>query len=374
MLFSSIPGLQNTKERLSNSIRKHKVAHALLFSGNPGGAALPMALAYASYLICENKEQGDQACGKCSACHKMEKFVHPDVHFVFPVCGTKNFTGADVVSKNFLNQWRAFLIKNPYADLEDWVNFFGGENKQAQIYRQESREIISALSLKPFEAEFKVMIIWLPELMNVSAANSLLKILEEPSGQTVFIFVSQQEGHLLSTILSRVQIVKISSFNDEEIISQLNKEFNIDKNKGRQVAIMSDGNLNTARKLAQDHENDHHRFFSDWMRLCFKKSYSELVNWAEEFFRKSKTEQKQILRYSLMMLRESLVVEHQHEEIMRVTNNELKFVEDFGRLLKIDQITLLAEEFDKAHYHLERNANAKILFLDLSITIANTIN
>lgn len=374
MLFSSIPGLQNTKKRLSNSIRKHQVAHALLFSGNPGGAALPMALAYASYLICENKEQVDQACGKCSACHKMEKFVHPDVHFVFPVCGTKNFTGADVVSKNYLNQWRAFLIKNPYADLEDWVNFFGGENKQAQIYRQESREIISALSLTPFEAEFKVMIIWLPELMNVSAANSLLKILEEPSGQTVFIFVSQQEGHLLATILSRVQIVKISSFNDEEIISQLIKEFNIDKDKGKQVAIMSDGNLNTARKLAQDHENDYHRFFSDWMRLCFKKSYGELVNWADEYSRKSKTEQKQLLRYSLIMLRESLVVEHQHEEIMRVTNNELKFVEDFGRLLKIDQITFLAQEFDKAHYHLERNANAKILFLDLSVTIANTIN
>ena len=374
MLFSSIPGLQNTKKRLSNSIRKHQVAHALLFSGNPGGAALPMALAYASYLICENKEQVDQACGKCSACHKMEKFVHPDVHFVFPVCGTKNFTGADVVSKNYLNQWRAFLIKDPYADLEDWVNFFGGENKQAQIYRQESREIISALSLTPFESEFKVMIIWLPELMNVSAANSLLKILEEPSGQTVFIFVSQQEGHLLATILSRVQIVKISSFNDEEIISQLIKEFNIDKDKGKQVAIMSDGNLNTARKLAQDHENDYHRFFSDWMRLCFKKSYGELVNRAEEYSRKSKTEQKQLLRYSLVMLRESLVVEHQHEGIMRVTNNELKFAEDFGRLLKIDQITLLAEEFDKAHYHLERNANAKILFLDLSVTIANTIN
>ena len=371
MQFQEIHGLSEIKEHLINGVKNNHVAHAQMFIGKEGSAALPMALAYASYLNCENPTDTD-SCGTCPSCSKIAKHVHPDVHYVFPVSATQKIAAKDAISKSFLPEWRNFLLTNPFGNLTSWSGVYGGENKQAAISRQESREIVSQLALKAFEGKHKIMIIWLPELMHPNAANGILKILEEPSEGTIFLLVALNEERILTTIRSRTQATRIPSFNDDELAHILQTNHQVEEPKAKQLAHMADGNLLAAVELMNDVEDDSHGMFRDWMRLCYQHDFSALADWSENFSRLNKVAQKSLLIYGLSMMREALMAGESASELIKVGGEEEKFALNFGKVLNHNRISLIAESINNAHYHLERNANPKILFMDLSIDIARS--
>ncbi|HEY3402236.1 MAG TPA: DNA polymerase III subunit delta [Ohtaekwangia sp.] len=371
MKFAAIPGLKETKTLLTEAARHNHIAHAQLFTGAVGALNLPMALAYATYLHCENK--GDDACGTCAACSKNAKFIHPDTHFVFPLSNVKGDKDEDRFKADIMKSWRAFLLEQPFGNLDDWTNYYGGEDKQALISREESREIIKTLSLKPFESPHKVMIIWQPELMHPSAANGILKILEEPPPHTYFILVTNAADRLLPTIISRTQIVTIPLLTDEEVAEQL-AEHGLDKTKAEKVAQLAEGNLNLALRLTEHQEDNNAQRFIDWMRACFKRSYGSLVAMADEYHGLDKLSQKNMITYSLNMMRESLLSISGAGTMNRTRGEELKFIQDFSKVLTLDKVEKSSRLLNDATYHLERNGSAKMIFLDLSLKLSKTLN
>ena len=371
MKFSEIVGLEEIKQRLLNTLKSGKIAHAQLFSSIAGGAALPIARAYAALINCENPIEND-SCGSCPSCTKIYKNIHPDVHFIFPVSATKDITGTNVISKSFMEQWRDFLANDPYGTLTEWANCYGGEDKQALISRQESREILKDLTLKSFEAKYKVMIIWLPEYMHSSASNSILKILEEPPGDTVFLLVSNHYQQLQATILSRVQMVRIRPFSTDEVLKFLEYN-NYDLTRSEEIAAVSNGSLNQAIRLSTKLEDDNSKSFMDWMRYCYKSSYGDLVSQSDEFARRAKLSQQSLLDYGLSVFRESIFVNLQNEKLASIQTNNNEFVKDFSKALTFKKLDKLNSEFEKAFTHLERNANPRLLFMDLSITVSKIL-
>lgn len=371
MRFTNIKGLDEVKERLINAVNQEQVAHAQLFLGKAGSPNLPMALAFASFLNCENKGETD-SCGACPSCVKTAKFIHPDVHFVFPVSGTKTITGKDVVSTNFLKDWRLFLTENPFGDINSWTKNYGGEDKQANISKEESRQIIKNLSLKAFEGKYKVMIIWLPEYMHPSAANGILKILEEPPEQTIFLLVSNDAERLLTTILSRTQVVNIPKLSDENIAEFLMEQYRVDAGKSVELAHLADGDINEALKLLNNIEDGSHHLFSDWMRDCFKKDFTQLVYRSDQFHSMNKIAQKGLLQYALSIMRESLIYETA-PQLNRASGEINDFVANFSKVMDSSKVEKISTLIDSAYYHLERNASPKIVFLDLSLYIARII-
>lgn len=368
MLFSEIFGLQDVKDKLIQSVRSDHLAHALLFLGREGSANLALALAFATYLNCTHRKSND-ACGECPSCVKNAKFIHPDVHFAFPVTSIKEKKGKELISLNFLEEWRNFLIQDPYNNAVGWNNFLGGENKQLNISREESRQIIRNLSLKPFEGEYKIMLIWLPEYMHPSSANAILKILEEPPQKTIFLLVSNDQSRLLSTILSRTQIVSIRPFSDDEIREMLIKQHFIDQHKAEQVTHLVDGNIQEALRLAREVEDDSHKIFRDWMRTCYKGDLTSMVRWSERFSSLNKAGQQTLFSYGLSIMRESLISISGEYKLSRIQGDELEFSKNLVKVLDTDKISQITEALNTGSYHLERNANPRILFLDLSINV-----
>lgn len=371
MRFEEIVGLENKKQQLVNAVKNNNVAHAQLFAGKPGSPNLAMAIAYAAYLNCENPQDSD-SCGSCPSCSKNSKYVHPDVHFVFPVSGTKDVKSEEAISERFFPQWRKFLIDSVFGDLDGWIAAYGGENKQVNISKRESREIIKNLSLKAFEGKYKITIVWLPEFMHPTAANGILKILEEPPENTVFILVTDNADKLLPTITSRTQRVTIPSFEDKAIIDLLVTKFGIDESQASTIAPMADGDINAALKMANSMEDDSHDFFANWMRSCFKKDLATLVDMSEEYHKQSKLTQRSLMKYGLTIFRESLVFAHA-PSTNRVSGAIHGFIEKFSATLDIDKISKISTLLDEALFHLERNGSPKMIFLDLSLQIAAKI-
>jgi DNA polymerase-3 subunit delta' len=368
MKFSDIPGLASVKERLIRSVNDGKVAHAQLFSGTPGALNLPLALAYTTFLHCSDRKEND-SCGVCAACSKSSKYIHPDTHFVFPIGNIKGDKDDDRFRADILKTWRAFLLEQSYGTLDDWAAAYGGEDKQANISREESREIIRALSLKSFESPFKVMIIWLPEYMHPSASNGILKILEEPPANTFFILVSNAADRLLPTVLSRLQIVQIPLLSDHEVEGWL-KQFTDDPTKITQAVRFSEGNAGLAKKLLDAEESSYQQLFADWMRACFRKEYARLVAMADEFHESDKTMQRNFLQYCLGMLRETLLHRSGAVNINRAKGGELKFIQDFSKVMTVDKIEMSGQLISESSIFLERNGSAKMIFLDLSLQVS----
>ena len=369
MRFSEIIGLEETKGKLIDAVKQNHIAHAQLFFGKEGSANLAMALAYASYINCTKRGETD-SCGECASCQKIDKLVHPDVQFVFPVSATKNITGKNVVSSSYLNEWRNFVLNAPYGGIEQWSESYGVENKQANISKEESRDIIKNLSLKAFEAEYKVMIIWLPEFMHPTAANAILKILEEPPEKTVFLLVTNDYEKLLTTILSRCQLVKIRSFNSTEIEKNLASiDPALEHSELIKIAGLSEGSLSKAISLCGEIEDDTHRIFREWMRLCWMRNFSELSNLTDSFSSLNKTTQMSLFIYGLSIMREALMSKNDMYEASRLNEEERSFVLNFGKVLSLFVLEKISIELNTAHYHLSRNASAKILFMDISLKI-----
>jgi len=372
--FSDIPGLSDIKATLIDSVRNHHVAHALLFLGKPGALNLPLALAYTTYLHCQNKGESD-SCGTCPACSKNLKHIHPDTNFVFPLNNIKNDKDEDRFKSDILKDWRSFLTDQPFGDLGDWINFYGGEDKQAAISREAGREIIKMLSLKPFESKYKVMIIWQPELMHLSAANGILKILEEPPPNTFFLLVSNAADRLLPTVLSRAQLVQVPQLSDEEVNDYLLvKQASLEEARRQEIIQLADGNLNLAIKLIDSEEDHYQSRFEDWMRSCFKRDYARLVNFSEEFHELDKLSQRNLFSYGLSMMRETLLQFSGAAAIGRVKASEANFVQNFSKIMNVNKLEKINHLMSDASYHLERNGSAKMIFLDLSIQISKTLN
>ena len=367
--FQSIPGLEEIKSQLINSVREGKIAHALLFQGKRGVLNLPIALAFAQYLHCENRGKED-VCGQCASCQLSKKFIHPDTHFAYPVGNMKSTleTGTDeeLLRAELKKYWRSFLIENPFGSEQDWIAHYGGEDKQPIISKEESREIIKSLSLKSFQSKFKVMIIWQPEMMHPAAANGILKIVEEPPPNTIFILVSSRIEQLLPTILSRTQIVTIPLLSDEQIEEQLiNAE--VSKSKIDNVVALAAGNLNQALRLAEEEEAHHHGVFLDWMRSCFKGDFARIISLADAFHEKDRLYQNTFLQYAMSMIRETLIGLCGADTLHRTRGEEREFVNKFKGVFNTHKLNRAYQLLNEAGYFIDRNGSAKMIFTDLSI-------
>jgi DNA polymerase III subunit delta' len=383
MQFSEITGHDDTKATLLRAVQTNHVAHAQLFDGPMGSANLALALSFATYVNCETRQgtgllPGNEptdldACGRCASCVKMQRLVHPDVHFVFPVA---NIAGRGKTSEAFLADWRKLVLANPYATLTEWLDAIGAESKQGNIPADEARSMLDKLSLKAYEGAYKIMLIWLPEFLNVASANALLKVLEEPPAQTLFLLVSNQPDKLLITILSRTQRVAVRAFSDAEVSMHLRQHLNIDEARADRLAFLANGDLNRAQQLSladADADTGQHTWFADWMRLCYRKKLTDLVKQAELFDGFGREKQKGLFEYGLGVCRDMLLYQHGAASLLRLPAAELTFVRNFAGVLTAAQIERIVADLTQAVYHLERNARPKMILLDMSLTFARLI-
>ncbi|MCU0419618.1 MAG: DNA polymerase III subunit delta [Cyclobacteriaceae bacterium] len=373
MRFADIPGLDSIKEKLIRSVRENKIAHAQLFAGKPGALNLPMALAFNTYIHCLDKKEND-ACGQCHACSKNLKYIHPDVTFVFPLANLTGDKDEDRFRADILKSWRQFLLEKPFGDADAWAAFYGAEDKQPLISREESREIVKALSLKPFESRFKVMLIWQPEYMHPAAANGILKILEEPPPQTIFLLVTNAFDQLMATILSRTQMVQVPLLPDETLAAYLRDNHAISGSKNDKIVQQVEGNLHAALQWTDEEgEDDSSTFFFDWMMACFNANYGEVVSMADTFHEADRQRQRHVVAHALGMMREALLHRAGAAAISRVKGHEQQRIQRLSARLHAFQLDVITRLLNEALFHLERNGSAKMIFTDLSIRLGRVI-
>ena len=369
MHFAAIQGYLLLKRRLIRLVQTYQVPHAQLFWGPEGNASLPLVLAFVTYLNCQHRLE-DDACGQCASCLKMQKLIHPDVKFVFPTSATKQCTGKDVVSINFLKTWRSFLNEHPYGQADDWSHYLNSEDKQLGISREEARGILQDVSLKGFGGNYKVVLIWLPEYLHITAANALLKVIEEPPPHTLFLLVSNDPDKVIGTIRSRVQQIHVPAFTDEALAGMLRQQHTLEQEQLTQIILLADGNLNKALKLVENMEGGCFSHFKDWMRLCYAHDLTQLVAQAEAFQELTKVGQRNFFAYSLHLLREALVLYFTQTALTRVTQPEQVFTQKLRKTLTSTQLKAWITWLNQGCYYLERNANPKMLYLDLSLKLA----
>ena len=373
MQFADIPGLPETKEKLINAVKFNHLAHALLFHGPEGSANLTLALALATFLYCENRTETD-SCGTCSSCHRMKKLVMPDLNFAFPVIAKQKEDDKgeddDEEKTDVLTNWRKFVTAQPFGNVHDFIYFNGFEKKQLNISKAAARKMIQALSLMSFEGGYKIMLIWAPEFLHPSAANALLKIIEEPPAKTIFMLVTSQADQLLTTILSRTQKIQVRAFSDQEIRTHLVSAGLCDTKAAEQIAMLADGNLREAYRMIDQVEDKQVTQIRDWFRLCATKNLKEIFEEADKFHKYDKEAQKSLLLTGLNVTREILLKNFDLDQLLRTTEEDRRFIENISKkVLNEDHAVKLYESFNQAHYHLERNGNAKMIFTDLSMDI-----
>lgn len=371
MLFTEIIGQQAVKERLIRSVKDGRISHAQLFLGPQGSGSLALAVAYAQYISCSNKQEHD-SCGQCSSCIKYNKLVHPDLHFVYPVALSKDVR----VSTDVAAQWRGAFLDNPYVTLFNWFEQLDAENKQAVIGVEESGEILRKLSLTTYEAEYKIMIIWQAEKMNQQSANKLLKILEEPPDKTLFLLVCESEDQLLRTIVSRTQLIKINKISESDMIQSLGGRYGLSPEAAEKITHLADGNYAEVLLLVNENENAGQNLlsFQKLMRASLKFDPKAVMAWIDEISAAGRERQKNFLNYALHIMRESLVLNYADEELVKLAADEQEFVKKFSPFIHGSNVERFIEELNKAHYHMERNANPKILFMDLAFKFNELLN
>lgn len=371
MLFREIIGQQAVKERLLRSVADGRISHAQLFLGPQGCGNLALATAYAQYISCGNRQAAD-ACGSCASCVKYNKLIHPDLHFVYPVALSKDVrTSTDVMPK-----FREAFLDNPYITLFNWFEQLDAENKQAVIGVEESGEILRKLSLTTYEAEYKIMIIWQAEKMNQAAANKLLKILEEPPDKTLFLLVCESEDQLLRTIVSRTQLIKIPRLTDGELMDALVVQKGLPAEAAEKMAHLADGNYAEALSLINENENAVQNLasFQKLMRASLKFNPQGVFSWIDEMNAAGRERQKNFISYALHIVRESVMLNYGDAALVKLGADEQEFVKKFAPFIHTKNVERFIEELNKAYYHMERNANAKILFMDLAFKFNELLN
>ena len=365
MFFKDIIGQEKAKQRLIREAKEGKIAHAQLFCGREGVGKLPLAIAYARYLSCEHPNEQD-ACGKCPSCIKYNKLIHPDLHFVFPVIKKKN---KDSTSNDYLAEWRELLLETPYFNLNMWLERMNAENQQAQIFVKESDEIIRKLSLKSSQGGYKIMIIWLPEKMNVECSNKLLKILEEPPTQTIFLLVSEEPDTLLATIQSRTQRFNLYGVETEDIAKSLRDKYGIQEKDARDIADHSEGNY--LKALESIHLNEENQLFFELfislMRLSYQRKIRDLKKWSEMLSGMGREKQKHFFIYTQRMIRENFIYNFRQKELIHLTSEEQAFSVRFAPFINERNVINIMYELNEAQRHIEQNVNARMVFFDFAL-------
>ena len=367
MYFKDIVGQATLKGKLINNINQGRISHAQLFVGPEGSGNLLLAMAYARYLCCNNRGDTD-ACGTCSSCVKFNKLAHPDLNFFYPIPsrkqGEKTF-----ISKDYINDWRTFLQKSPYGSLNAWYNHLEVENKQGIINAEDCNEVIRVLGYKSWESDYKIVIIWMIERLYHSAAPKLLKILEEPPEKTVFLIVSENQDLILNTILSRTQLIKVPRLSDSEIEEGLINLHGLTSDVAQHAAFLADGNFYHALTLAhnQDASESNTNLLRFWLRDCYSFKPKEIMTHVDKLAKLGREKQKNFLGFGLEIFRQCMLVNYHVGELVRAPGQASEFVDKFSSVLNPTAAMQMTEEFNKAIYHIERNANPKILFTDLSL-------
>ena len=375
MKFSEVLGQEYLKNHLVKSTDNGRISHAQLFVGKEGSGVLPMAIAYAQYILCHTSNDKEASALKCS------KLMHPDLHFAFPVA-TNDAVKSHPVSKLFLEDWRQFIASNPYGNLFEWLQSIGIENKQGQIGVDEAEEIVKALKLKSYEGGYKIMIIWMAEKMNTSAANKLLKLLEEPPEKTVFLLVTEDEEQIITTIKSRCQVLHFPLLSEADIIKGLIEQEGTDNPIAAQIAQQADGNFNKALHLLHNDNSDEQfeQWFIIWVRAAFKAKgnatvIKELIDWSETIAKTGRETQKRFLHYCLQFFRQALLINYNADELVFLQPKTPNFdLEKFAPFVHSKNILDINAELNDAIYHIERNGNAKIILLDLSIKLTRLLH
>lgn len=332
-----------------------------------------LALAYASYLSCVDRQPGD-SCGKCSSCLKYDKLVHPDLHFAFPVFTTRTIT-RNPVSDDFIAEWRTALLENPYMTLQQWYAHLGLENKQGMINKWESEAILRKLNLKAFESTHKVMIIWMPEKMNASASNKLLKMIEEPPPMTVFLLVAENTRLIIPTVLSRTQLIRVPRFEDQDLLSALQKTYPGDEEKLKKAVYLAEGNYCKAVKnLGMSEESEYQlELFIRIMRLAFSRKFQQIFEWVEETAGLGRERQKALLIFAIRMIRENYLLNMKQRELVRLSPTEAAFSEKFSAFIHNRNAPAIIQELEDACIHIEANAYARIVLLDFALKLVKLI-
>lgn len=399
MQFNEVIGREKTKSHLRDLVEQNRLSHALLFLGREGSGALPMAIAFAQYVLCERgkSEQaapslfGDaepsvqniirnDSCGVCPSCTKVKNLVHPDLHFSYPV--VKRDSKHDrALSTDYIGEWRAFVKEFPYGNVNDWIDFLknsptakieSSANKQGNITVHECDDILHKLSLRPYEGDYKILILWMPEYLG-KEGNRLLKLIEEPPAGTLFIFVAEDENEILSTILSRTQLVKIPLPENEEVEKYLAGKSG-DAEKASTVAGIANGNLREALRIFQNGEENWERMVRDWLNLALKNKVDLQSKWIDEVNLLGREKQKQLLQYFIHLIEISIKLKFLHPDDVKVlVDSEKEFAGTLEKMCEVEVLEEMVNEINKAIYHIERNANSKLLFHALTIRLYHLI-
>ena len=397
MQFSQVIGQQDLKAQLTHMIQQNRLSHALLFLGKEGSGGLPMALAFAQYITCEKNplqvsrkkvrpavsmfgEEADSetetaftdACGICSACKKAAKMIHPDIHYCYPVIPRK--PGDKPISTDYITEWRSFVSRNPYGNSFDWLQSINAENKQGNITSEECGDIIHKMSLKSFESAYKILIIWMPEFLGKNG-NKLLKLIEEPPPDSLFILVAENDALVLPTILSRTQLIKIPVLYPQDIQIALQQRENIDLQKAIQISATAEGNYHEALQQLQHADDDWEVLLRGWLNSILKTGPAAQVKWVEEAAKLGREKQKQFLKYFTHLLQQAIRLSVSPQGLNENTPTAyVDFATRINKICNVSQQEAIAEELDKAAYYIERNANAKILFHSLTIRLYHIIS
>ena len=368
MQFKEIIGQEHVKTHLIQTVKENRVSHAQLFLSTEGSGALPLAIAYAQYINCKDKNELD-SCGICSSCRKYQKYIHPDLHFSYPFFASKDVK----IAVDVLEEWRSLLLEDPYFNLDIWRSKLNAENKQANINIGECHDIIKKLSYKAFEAETKVLIMWLPEFLD-KEGNALLKMIEEPPSNTLFILVAQNQEQILSTILSRTQLIKIPKLKDVEIENYLINHAQLTGHQAEEYSFLADGNLIDAKALLNGTPNNNAGYFAEWLRMGYGNKVLAMIIFTETVATWGREDQKNFLKYGINFLRECGLLLSGGDELVKLPPPTLEIAIKLStHVLNLAMVEALIAELEKAHYHIERNANPKILFLDVSLQLVKII-
>lgn len=386
MTFEEVIGQAEVKKNLTSLVRDNRLSHALLFLSREGSGGLPLALALSQYIVCEkvsgNNEPSlfgdpetpvipDDACGICSSCLKAAAMVHPDIHYAYPVIPRKS-GDKPPVSTDYISEWREFCKTYPYGNAFDWLQFIGAENKQGNITATECNDIIRKLNLKSFESIYKILLMWMPEYLG-NEGNKLLKLIEEPPANTLFILVAQDESKVLSTIISRTQQIRIPALETEDIATALISRAATTEDSAHKAASVAEGNYREALQLLQHAESDWQGMIREWLNAALRTGPAEQVKWVNEVNLLGREKQKQLLRYFNHLLEQSIRLRILGREHLTGPANEIDFAERFNKTATLAQQQAIVSELDNAVYYIERNANAKMLFQALTIKIYHII-
>lgn len=361
MKFTDVIGHESIKAEIRKEILSGNIAHAKMFYGKSGYGTLPLALCFAQFILCEQKTAED-SCGVCPSCKRVQEFNHPDVHYVFPTARKEKET-----SISMMKEWKEQLANNAYFDLSTWSDKIDSKNIRPIIRADESDEIIHKLSLKSYEGGPKVMIIWMADEMNSHCSNKLLKIVEEPPSETYIIFVCENIENVLLTIQSRTQKINVPRISQDDLSSFLVSNLQLSRSDADTVATFAEGDYLVALDYLNANENQsiYRDQFIQMMRVSYKKDVIGMMDWADKMATEPKERQKFYIVYSLHMFRQSIMANYIGPEMMRVSDEEEKFLKNFAPFISGNNIREFQETFDEAHYHIDRNANSKILFTQL---------